>query len=229
MTIRQKSWHILRVVAVILCVFVLTSCAFRQWMYNQAKVKNLRPNVFFADSQSARPAVDGTVPNDARPKFVPETVSIGTIRTSEHFNTGRIDGELVDTFPFEITGEVLERGQDRYNVYCAPCHGLAGYGVGIVGQRGGTPAANYHVNRLRPITMVQELQPDYVAQDTNQLGYIFDVITNGFRNMWPYGAKINVEDRWAIVAYVRALQLSQNATIEDVPGSEQPSLQGMQP
>ena len=122
--------------------------------------------------------------------------------TTRRFYTGKgPDGKLVDTFPFPVTKEVIERGQERFNIYCAPCHDRLGNGDGMIVRRGYRHPPSYHIDRLRQV-------PN---------GYIFDVITNGFGAMPDYAAQIPPRDRWAIVAYIRALQLSQNASINDVP------------
>ena len=116
----------------------------------------------------------------------------------------RSNGQPAAAFPFAITRADLDRGQERYNVYCAPCHDRTGTGNGMVVQRGYRQAASFHIDRLRTI----------------QNGYIFDVITNGFGVMPDYRAQIPVEDRWRIVAYIRALQLARHATTADVPAGE---------
>lgn len=175
---------------VVCMVLMATGC--HQSMYDQDKFK--KPNMqteathLFENGQISRPRVPGTV-------------SQSQVLADEHFYTGQIDGEYVTEFPYPITIQILRRGQDRFDIFCAPCHGRVGNGMGMVQRHGLTPPANYHDKRLREASV----------------GYIFDVITNGFRNMYPYGPKLPPEDRWAIIAYVRALQLSQNATCDDVP------------
>lgn len=182
---------------VILLIFV-TAC--HRDMYDQAKYEPLEPSTFFEDGRSAR-------------QPVPNTVAVGEVFTNEHFATGMVDGELVDTFPMEVTREMVERGREQYNINCVPCHGLSGYGDGMVWRRGGVPPSNFHTERLR----------------SAPVGHFFDVITNGYRYMYPYGNKVSPEDRWAIIAYIRALQLSQNATPDVVPPGELESVQGMEP
>ena len=148
-------------------------------------------NPFFADNRSMRP-------------LVPGTVARGTLREDVAFFEGRTDGGgFVTRMPVPATRELLERGQERYNIYCAVCHGEAGDGQGIIstGGYGYTPATSYHDDRLRQA-------PD---------GYLYDVISNGVRTMPPYGHQVKPADRWAIVAYIRALQRSQYASAEDVP------------
>ena len=171
----------------ILCLAVLlTSC--RQDMQDQPKYIPLRPSTFFADGRSERPLVDGTV---AR----------GHLEADTAFYTGKIDGKVVDAFPIPITREVLDRGQQRFNIYCSPCHDRLGTGLGMVVRRGYRRPPSYHIERLRKASV----------------GYIFDVVTDGFGAMPDYAAQIDPHDRWAIVAYVRVLQLSQNASVNDVP------------
>jgi mono/diheme cytochrome c family protein len=125
------------------------------------------------------------------------------------FYTGKgSDGKPVDDFPFPVTKEVVERGRQRFNIYCTPCHGHLGDGNGMIPQRGFRHPPTYHQDRLRKV-------PN---------GYIFDVITTGFGAMQDYSAQVSPADRWAIVAYIRALQLSENATAADVPASERGAL-----
>jgi hypothetical protein len=160
----------------------------RQDMHDQPKYKPYRGSDFFGDGRSARPLPEGTV---AR----------GQLREDAHLFTGRVNGQPATTFPMPVTEAVLARGRERYGIYCTPCHGLAGYGDGMVIQRGFRRASSFHVDRVR----------------AEPVGYFYDAITNGFGAMPSYAAQIPVEDRWAIVAYVRALQLSQHATLQDVP------------
>ena len=136
------------------------------------------------------------------------TVARGWLRDDEALYTGKINGQTVDQFPFAIGRDELVRGQQRFNIYCTPCHGRLGDGQGMVVQRGLRQAASYHQDRLR-----QE-----------KLGYFYDVITNGFGAMQGYAEQIPVRDRWLIVAYVRTLQLSQHASVEDVPADRRGAL-----
>ena len=170
----------------------------RQDMHDQPKYIPLRATSFFDDGRSARPIPAGTV---AR----------GHLDADIAFYTGKgPDGKYVDTFPFPITKEVLLRGQQRYNIYCTPCHDRLGTGNGMVVRRGFRHPPSYHIDRLR--------------QAPN--GYIFDVITNGFGAMQDYSAQVEPADRWAIIAYERVLQLSQNATLNDVPPADRTQLNG---
>lgn len=151
-------------------------------------------NPFFADGRAMRSPVPGTV---AR----------GMLKEDTSFYLGRTEGgAYVQTLPIAVTTEVIRRGQQRYNIYCAVCHGRSGDGQGVImtGGYGYTPAPTYHDDRLRG-------ESD---------GYMYDVITNGVRNMPGYAQQIPVADRWAIVAYMRALQRSQHATEADIPASE---------
>ena len=166
-------------------------------MHVQPKYKPLDPSTFFDDGRSARPEVPGTVAH-------------GHLRTDELLFTGKVNGEPSDAFPFPVTREVLERGRERYNIYCSPCHDYTGSGRGMVVQRGFPPPPSYHLERLRKAPA----------------GHFFEVITNGYGAMYSYASRVTPEDRWAIVAYIRALQLSQHATLEDVPPKEREHLVG---
>ena len=179
----------------VLGLTILTGC--RQDMQNQPKYKALAPSSFFSDGRSARPLVSGTV---AR----------GDLREDTDLYLGKVDGKLVDAFPFPVTRQILERGQERYNIYCVPCHDLVGNGQGMVVKRGFRPPPSYHIERLRQAPA----------------GYFYDVITNGFGAMQDYSVQVPVRDRWAIVAYIRALQLSQHASLNDVAEADRNKLNG---
>jgi len=159
-------------------------------MDDQPKFKPQSENDFFPDSASMRP-------------LVPGTVARGWLREDVIFYTGMDlqTDDFVKTSPVEITLTGLQRGQERFNIYCSVCHSRLGDGKGIMLERGYPPPTSYHDDRIRNY-------PD---------GHIFDVITNGIRNMPGYGQQIPVEDRWEIVGYVRALQRSEHASLEDVP------------
>ena len=154
----------------------------RQDMHNQPKYRPLRPSALFADGSSARQPVEGTV---AR----------GALNADEALFTGKADGVAVKEMPFAITAADLDRGQQRFNIYCTPCHDQSGNGNGMVVQRGYRKPPSYHIERLK------QADP----------GYIFDVISNGFGAMPDYKAQIDVRDRWRIVAYVKALQMAPGA------------------
>lgn len=178
---------------------ILLACLFlagcRQDMHDAPRYDPLEASAFFADRQAARTPVANTV---AR----------GQLREDTHLYQGRIDGQLADTFPMPVTASVMARGQERYNVFCAPCHGRTGVGNGMIVQRGFKAPPSYHDERLR----------------NAPVGYYFDVMTNGFGVMQDYSAQIPVPDRWAIAAYIRALQLSQRATVDDVPADRRADL-----
>lgn len=172
----------------VLLVLAGTGCEIRKAMYDQPKVRPLQYSDFFGDDRASRPLIEGTV---AR----------GHLNDDAHLHTGRVGDELVDTFPFAVTREVLKRGQERFDIFCAPCHDRAGTGNGMVAQRGFKHPPSFHIDRLR----------------TAAPGYYFEVVTRGFGQMPGYATQIPVNDRWAIAAYVRALQLSQHAALDDVP------------
>jgi mono/diheme cytochrome c family protein len=167
----------------------LTAC--RQQMADQPRYEPLVQSDFFEDGRAARPLVEGTV---AR----------GQLNADEHFHTGKINRKPAETFPFLIDRQVLSRGQERYNIFCSPCHDQVGNGQGMVVRRGYRPAPSFHIDRLRAAPA----------------GYFFDIISHGFGAMPDYAEQISARDRWAIVAYVRALQLSQQAKLADVPDRE---------
>lgn len=166
-----------------------------QDMQNQPKYKNLRGSDFFANGQSARTQEEGTVAQ-------------GQLRQDSHFFQGKVNGEFAKTFPMPVDKPLLQRGRERYDIFCAVCHGKTGEGDGMVVQRGFPVPPSYHIDRLRQ------------AQD----GYIYDVITNGFGRMYGYAAEIEPRDRWAIVAYVRALQRSQNTQLKELTAKEREAL-----
>lgn len=168
-------------------ITVLSGC--RTDMHVQPRQNPLSRSDFFTDQRSERPPVEGTV---AR----------GQLREDTYFYTGKLGNNPGDYMPFPLTKEVLERGRERYNIYCAPCHSRLGDGNGFIPSRGfARKPPSFHDPRLQKAA----------------LGYFYDVITNGFGIMPDYASQIPPEDRWKIVAYIRALQLSQNATRTDVP------------
>jgi len=174
-----------------------------QDMDNQPKVKAQSRNMLFADRRGMRPPVEGAV---ARGTVIGDpTVMQG--------KTG--DDQWIEAIPIEVSLATIENGRQRYDIYCSPCHGLSGYGDGMVAKRADqlmegtwTPPTSFHTDLIRQ----------------REAGHLFNTITNGIRNMPAYGPQIPVSDRWAIVAYVRALQRSQNATIDDVPADIQAQL-----
>lgn len=141
-------------------------------------------------------------------ELLPEAVPVGFERADDHFYAGIVDGEWAAEFPIEITAEVLAQGQKRYNEFCSVCHGLDGYGEGVISLEGFPQPASYHTDLLR----------------SAPVGYLYAVITEGRGTMFSYASRIEPSDRWAIVAYIRALQLSQNAPVESLPEDAQDEL-----
>lgn len=185
-----------RLVPSCLCLVILfMAAACRQDMHDQPKYRPLRATTFFADGSSARPLVEGTI---AR----------GTLQEDEAFFTGKSGGAAVAELPFAVDEHVLDRGQERFNIYCAPCHGVSGRGDGMIVRRGYRQPPSFHVDRLQQAP----------------IGHFYDTMTNGFGAMPDYRAQITPRDRWAIAAYVRALQLSQHATAADLPAEERQKL-----
>ena len=181
-----RRWFVFCALPSALCALLLVGC--RQKMANQARYDPLEPSDFFADGMAARPRVEGTV---AR----------GEMTANPFFDTGKVNGQVADGFPMPVTIELVNRGQDRFNIYCAQCHGRVGDGNGMIPSRGYRRPPSFHTETLRAAAS----------------GHLYDVMTNGFGAMPPYAKMIPPQDRWAIVAYIRALQLSQNATVADVP------------
>jgi mono/diheme cytochrome c family protein len=173
----------------------LSLAACRRDMQDEPRYKPLAASEFFSDHRSARPMIEGTV---AR----------GHLRIDEARYTGKINGEDVDQFPIPIAKADIERGQTRFNVYCTPCHGRTGDGNGMVVLRGFRQPPSYYSERL-----INE-----------PVGHFFDVITNGFGAMASYASRVEPDDRWKIVAYIRALQLSESASLNDVPADQRQSL-----
>lgn len=172
-------------------MLLLAGC--RQDMHNQPKFYPQRGTSFYVDGRSVRPQVENTV---ARNQLHMDT----------YFDTGVVNGMEGDGMPLPVDLTLLQRGQEKYNIFCTPCHSRVGNGVGMIVQRGYRPAGNVHTDRLR----------------NAPLGHLYSVIANGYGSMPEYGSQVSPEDRWAIVAYIRALQLSQNATTADVPAGQHP-------
>jgi hypothetical protein len=180
----------------VLLVLTAVCCGCRLDMHLQPKYEPYDESAFFSDGRSERPAVDGTV---AR----------GHLQTDELLYQGKLNGELANVFPFPITRPDLERGRERFNIYCSPCHDYTGSGRGMVVLRGFPTPPSFHIDRLRQAPA----------------GHFFDVITNGFGAMYSYATRVSVDDRWRIAAYIRALQLSQAAALADVPDSQRGQLE----
>ena len=172
----------------------------RQEMYDQPKYKPLAESNFFADHRTSRPIPEGTV---AR----------GWLEADSRYYEGKVGDQLVSTLPMRLTRELLDRGQERYNIFCSPCHDRTGSGRGMVVRRGYQPPPSFHIERLRDAPV----------------GHFFEVSTHGLGAMPDYAAQIPVEDRWAIAAYIKALQLSEWAPLADVPSDKRSALSSPKP
>jgi len=175
--------------AVLGLVFATAGC--RLDMHIQPYYRPLAKSDFFADNRSARLPVEGTVARE-------------DLHEDSYFYTGKIGAGVGDYMPFPVTQQVLDRGRERFNIYCTPCHGREGDGNGFIPSRGFRHPPSYHIDRLRRAP----------------IGYFFDVMTNGFGVMPDYSAQVPARDRWCIAAYIRALQLSQNASAADIPAGQ---------
>jgi mono/diheme cytochrome c family protein len=182
------SWRL-----ALVCALGASGC--RRDMHDQPKYIPLRESTFFSDERSARPIVAGTV---AR----------GLLHDDPLLYTGKVDGADATVFPFRVDEKAMARGRERYDIYCAPCHGRTGAGEGMIVQRGYRRPPTLHQDRLREAPV----------------GHFFDVISNGFGAMPDYAAQVRAEDRWAIIAYIRALQLSAHAPIAAVPPARRATL-----
>lgn len=184
-----------RSIAVVLLIVAAAGC--RRDMFNQPSARPLARSDAFRNNQMA-----------SRP-MIPNTVARGQLREDTEFYTGKIGTNLVTTLPEPVTREMLERGQERYNIYCSPCHDRTGNGNGMIVQRGFPRPPSYHIDRLRQAP----------------IGHFYDVITHGYGIMYPYAARVEPADRWAIAAYIRVLQTSENAQLTDIPQSAREQLQ----
>lgn len=171
-------------------------------MDNQPSFRTQKRNMMFADRRAMRPQVSGTVAQ-------------GQLITNDSLAFGKDGDEWITAFPLVVDQILLERGREKFSIYCSPCHGHSGYGDGAVAKRADTlqegtwtPPSSFHTDLIR----------------ARPAGHIYNTITNGIRNMPAYGPQISVEERWAVVAYVRALQRSQYAKVEDVPSDLRASL-----
>lgn len=182
--------------AVLMVASLAGAAACRQDMHDTPRYKPLQESDIYADKRSSRPIIAGTV---AR----------GFLREDDVFYTGMQAGAPVERIPMPLTLAVVDRGRERYNIYCAPCHGIAGDGDGMIVKRGYKQPTSYHDARLR----------------NERAGYFFDVMTRGFGQMPDYAAQVSPKDRWAIVAYIRALQLSQHASVGDLTPDEKGRLE----
>lgn len=190
--VREQGTGMLRTASISIALastMLLAGC--RQDMQDQPRMFPQRSTPMFADGRSVRPQVQGTVAREQGD-------------AGSYFLTGMVNGKEGDGLPLPVNVALLQRGEERFNIYCAACHSRVGNGGGIIVQRGYRPAGNFHTDRLR----------------TAPLGHFFNVMTNGYGAMPDYAAQVTPEDRWAIAAYIRALQLSQHATTGDVKPGE---------
>ena len=179
---------------VLLSLLLLSSC--EDSMRDQSRIKPLDASPFFEDQRSARIPIEGTI---AR----------GHLNEDTAFFSGKKEGIFIAENPLPVTKDALLRGQERFGIYCLPCHGADGYGKGMIVRRGFIPPPSYHSSEMRA-------HPD---------GYFFDVITHGKGAMYPFFSRISPADRWAIVGYIRALQLSQYSRLDDIPEPQRRTLE----
>ena len=172
-------------------------------MWRQPKEEPLSISGFYADGAASRPLQAGTIPRDH-------------LRQDEPFFTGAENGKWIDRLPMPLTKALIDRGEERFNIFCSPCHGRLGNGQGMIAQRGFSirrPVGNYHTPRLRKMPV----------------GYLYDVITNGYGTMYGYASRIEPQDRWAVVAYVRALQLAHDQIPDTIPAAARAELDNPTP
>ena len=178
-----------------LATVLLVAAGCRRDMYDQPKYDAYDASTFFRDGSSSR-------------QQIPGTLARGDLEADTLYYQGKVDGKLADIFPFAIDREVLELGRERYLIYCSPCHGRAGDGRGMIVRRGFSPPPTFH--------------SDYLRQ--KPVGHIFDVITHGYGAMYSYAARVPTRDRWAITAFIRAMQYSRTASMDDLTPDEQKNL-----
>jgi hypothetical protein len=192
---KLRSRSPIEVVAIsVLLGGVLAGC--RQDMHDAPRYEPLEASTFFTDGRASR-------------TLVANAVARGQLREDELLYTGKVGGELSTEFPMPVTADVMARGRERFNVFCAPCHSRTGDGTGMIVQRGFRQPPSYYEERLQ----------------TAPVGYLFDVMTNGFGAMQDYSAQVPVADRWAIAAYIRALQSTRRGTVNDVPAERREELE----
>jgi mono/diheme cytochrome c family protein len=188
-----------RLLALLVGLALVGGSACRQDMHDQAKIEPLEASSFFADGRASRPIPMGTV---AR----------GHLKADRALATGMGDGGFVQNYPVAVDADLVRWGRTRYDIYCSPCHDRAGDGLGMIVQRGYTQPTSFHDERLR------KAPP----------GYFFNAMTNGFGVMPSYAAQVPVRDRWAIVAYIKALQLSRGARFDELERTDQNALEGLE-
>ncbi|MBS1702294.1 MAG: cytochrome c [Armatimonadetes bacterium] len=188
--------RLLRWAAVGFAAITVVGCNTDMWVQNKTMPHS--ESSFFADGSGQRPLVPGTIPR-------------GYLREDGAFYTGIENGKWVDKIPLAVTKELIDRGHDRFDIYCTPCHGRLGDGQGMIAQRGfqlQRPVGNYHTDRLRAMPV----------------GHFYDVITNGYGAMYSYASRVEPQDRWAIVAYIRVLQLAHHAPVSELNDNDKAEL-----
>ena len=191
------SWlAVMRTLASIFCLLTSIFCGCRREMFDQPKANPLRSSDFFSDRAASR-------------SLPPNTVARGLLHDDEAYYSGAIGTNLITEFPLPVTRELLERGRSRFEIYCTACHGRNGEGNGMIVQRGFPRPPSYHTERLR----------------NAPIGHFYDVMTRGYGIMYPQASRVAPKDRWAIAAYIRALQLSHSATVADVATEQRASLE----
>jgi len=198
----------------------VTAIEFFGDMKRQDKVKFQKPSAFFGDGRGARPPVDGTIPmgydipghpiQNAGASMADIDSPLGEFSAgTDYLNTGKMGDQWGTGLPLPVTAALVQRGQREFTINCAVCHGATGQGNGITSKYGLLGIANYHQDKYRQMAD----------------GQIFNTISQGYNTMMAYGDKVTVKDRWAIIAYIRALQKSQNARIVDVPEDQRAALE----
>jgi len=193
---RRNDWPRAGLHLLAFCLLLLLCIGCRRGMFDHSKYRPMEESTFFADGSISRP-----IPAN--------TVARGQLDDDDHFYRGRKGTNLVETFPFPISRETLERGRDRYEIYCSVCHGRTGKGNGMIVQRGFPQPPDFHIPRLQEAPV----------------GHFYDVITHGYGVMYSYASRVEPADRWAIAAYIRALQLSEKGTINDIPPGDRAQLE----
>lgn len=191
----SRGARALRVLGLVALV-ATTTVACRQDMHDAAKYEPLEYSPFFKDHRSERPEIPGTIPR-------------GGLHEDTLLYTGKDGDALSEKFPFPVTAGVLDRGRERFNIYCSPCHGRTADGNGMIPQRGFKHPPTFHDDRMRGMAP----------------GYFVSVMTNGFATMPSYALQVHAEDRWAIAAYIKALQLSRHASVADLTADERTRLE----
>ncbi len=184
------------VVAFVILYGIVGALGCHEDMYQQKKFNTFKVNPFFSDSLSERPLVTGTVVHTDQPR-------------DELLNEGTINGVMVDEFPFPVTADVLNRGRERFAIFCSPCHGLTGDGDGMIVQRGFPRPPSYYTDSVRSLAV----------------GFYFNVMTHGFGRMYSYAERVPIRDRWSIAAYIRALQMSRSVSVGQIPPDQQKKLE----